>query len=86
MKEKFIRDGNFTPWVRGLLCVGGIVIGLLGLKYDRTLIVALVGLGIGAIGGYSSRAHMLGIKPFDNSYRKARKTYERPDEEDNSKL
>jgi hypothetical protein len=35
-----------------------------------------IGLGVAAIGGYASKAHQLGIKPFDNSYEKARKSYE----------
>ncbi len=38
-----------------------------------------------ALGGISSRAHMLKIKPFDNSYKKARKSYEvKSDELDKS--
>ncbi|MGU7776368.1 hypothetical protein ACV229_40240 [Burkholderia sp. MR1-5-21] len=82
MKEKLICDGNFSPLVRGVLCFGGMAIGFLGLKYDRTLIVALIGLAIGAIGGYSSRAHMLGIKPFDSYYKKARDSYKTKDGEE----
>lgn len=75
MKTKLIDGGNFTPFVRGALCVSGILVGLLGLRYDPTLITATIGLFIGIVGGYSSRAHMLGIKPFDNSYKKARNSY-----------
>ena len=41
----------------------------------------LFGLGVAAVGGYASRAHMLHIKPFDNSYKKARKSYEKDDDE-----
>ena len=81
MREYFVRDGNFTPVVRGALCVVGIAIGFIGLKYDDSLVVALVGLVIAAIGGFASRAHMLKIKPFDNSYKKARKSYEVKDDE-----
>ncbi|CAM2170458.1 conserved hypothetical protein [Paraburkholderia sacchari] len=85
LKDKIIRDGNFTPIVRGGLCFVGIAIGMIGLKYDRTLAIALIGLAIAAVGGYSSRAHMLKIKPFDNSYKKARKSYEvKDDEQDKS--
>lgn len=40
----------------------------------------LLGFGLMALGGFSSRAHMLHIKPFDNSYRKARKSYEVKDD------
>jgi hypothetical protein len=35
-----------------------------------------IGLSIAAIGGYASKAHQLGIKPFDDSYKKARDSYE----------
>jgi uncharacterized membrane protein len=75
MKVKLVVDGNFTPFVRAVLCVSGMVVGLLGLRYDSTLITATIGLFIGIVGGYSSRAHLLGIEPFDNSYRKARDSY-----------
>ncbi|ALL69839.1 hypothetical protein K788_0007413 (plasmid) [Paraburkholderia caribensis MBA4] len=34
------------------------------------------------IGGMASRAKLLNIKPFDNSYKKARKTYESNDNEE----
>lgn len=84
LKNKIIRDGNFTPIVRAALCLVGIAIGIVGLKYDQTLVIAVTGLVIAAIGGYSSRAHMLKIKPFDSSYRKVRESYldedEKPDE------
>ena len=43
----------------------------------------VVGFGMMALGGFSSRAHMLHIKPFDNSYKKARKSYETKDDEEN---
>jgi hypothetical protein len=39
-----------------------------------------MGLGIAAIGGFASRAAMLRIKPFDNRYQKARKSYEVEDD------
>ncbi len=45
----------------------------------------LIGLGIAAVGGFTSRAALLKIKPFDNSYKKARKSYEvKGDEQDKS--
>lgn len=36
----------------------------------------LFGFAMMALGGISSRAHMLKIKPFDSSYKRARKSYE----------
>lgn len=43
----------------------------------------LLGFGMMALGGFSSRAHMLHIKPFDNRYKKARRSYETKDDEEN---
>lgn len=40
-----------------------------------------VGLFFAAVGGYSSQARMLGLKPFDNSYRKARESYKDNDDD-----
>ncbi len=45
----------------------------------------LLGFGMMAIGGFTSRAHMLHIKPFDNSYKKARRTYEVDDRDKSNK-
>ncbi|MFT4066935.1 hypothetical protein [Paraburkholderia sp.] len=41
--------------------------------------ILLFGFAIALVGGFTSRAHLLHIKPFDNSYKKARKSYEAPD-------
>lgn len=75
----FIKDGNFAPWVRFSFCVIGIVIGIAAF-YTRSLFLLTVGLVIAVMGGYSSKAHMLGIKPFDNSYKKARESYKNSEE------
>ncbi|HWW08183.1 hypothetical protein [Collimonas sp.] len=79
--SKFIEDGNFTLLVRGILCVIGVSLIFIGLKYDQTLMVSCIGLVIGAVGGISSRAAMLKIKPFDNTYKKAKKSYEKKDDQ-----
>ncbi|VVD79903.1 hypothetical protein PAN31108_01052 [Pandoraea anhela] len=42
----------------------------------------LLGFGVAALGGLASNAHMLGIKPFDNEYKKARKTYTSSDKDE----
>ncbi len=42
---------------------------------------AVVGMLILATGTYAERANMLHLKPFDNSYKKARKSYEEKDDE-----
>ncbi|MCG1054765.1 hypothetical protein KQH49_07260 [Mycetohabitans sp. B5] len=79
MKNWIIRDGNFTPVVRGVACFIGGAITLIGLKYD-VMFVALLGFTLVAVGGISSRAAMLGIKPFENSYREARESYKKKDD------
>ncbi|BBU31394.1 hypothetical protein BTHE68_51280 [Burkholderia sp. THE68] len=85
MKIQFIEDRNFAGWVRTSLLVSGILIMFFAYKYVPPApfggVLLLLGLGVAAIGGYASRAHMLKIKPFDNSYKKARKSYEVKDEE-----
>jgi hypothetical protein len=44
MKVKLVADGSFTPFDRAVLCVSGMIVGLLGLRYDSTLITATIGL------------------------------------------
>lgn len=44
------------------------------------MFVALFGFALVAVGGISSRAAMLGIKPFGNSYREARESYKKKDD------
>ncbi|VWB61911.1 hypothetical protein BLA15816_02909 [Burkholderia lata] len=59
------------------------------LKYGPpSLLSALmvcVGFGTAAIGGMTSRARMLKIKPFDNSYKTARDSYKTEDGEEDAK-
>ncbi|SAL04222.1 hypothetical protein [Caballeronia ptereochthonis] len=80
MKIRFIEDGNFARWVRTGLLVVGILIMFVAYKYVPPApyggFLLLLGLGVAALAGYASRAHMLKIKPFDNSCKKARKSYE----------
>jgi len=45
----------------------------------------LFGLGVAAVGGYASRAHLLHIRPFDNSDKKARDSYKTNDSKDQDK-
>lgn len=83
---KLIEDGNFSGWLRITMFVVGLAIFLGGLAGDwlprwARMIGFLLGFGLMALGGFSSRAHMLHIKPFDNSYEKARKSYEVTDDE-----
>lgn len=82
---KLIEDGNLKEWIRVMLVVVGIgmVIGsaLHGLSAATSKLVFILGILVAAFGGYASQAHMLKIKPFDNSYKKTRKAYEVKDDE-----
>jgi hypothetical protein len=85
---KLIDDGNFPRWLRVALFVVGLAIfgGSLALEWlPRSARFGgfLLGFGMMALGGFASRAHMLHIKPFDNSYKKARKSYANDDDESN---
>ncbi|MBY4728874.1 MULTISPECIES: hypothetical protein [Burkholderia] len=86
---KLIEDGNLKGWVRGGLVVAGIgmVLGsaLNGLDAVISKSVFMMGIIVAAVGGYASQAHMLKIKPFDNSYKKARESYKQKDDDDHSK-
>jgi len=45
-------------------------------------ILLLSGFAIALVGGMTSRAKLLHIKPFENSYKKARKSYETKSDEE----
>lgn len=87
MKIRFLDDGNFSGWLRTLFIVAGALMIILPTKFMAASWLwfgfLLGGLVLMAIGGFASRAHALGIKPFDNSYKKARKSYEVKDDEEN---
>ncbi|MCG5075171.1 hypothetical protein [Paraburkholderia tagetis] len=81
---KFIDDGNLTGWMCTVLIVIGIGISYGTFKYAPpstwSVFLALFGFLLMAIGGLSSRARLLKIRPFDNSYKKARENYEVKDD------
>lgn len=80
MRFRIVEDGNFVRWFRDVLLVSGFLIAFFAYKYVPPApfggLLLLAGLVVASIGGYASRAHMLKIKPFDNGYKKARKSYE----------
>lgn len=83
---KLMEDGNFSGWLRIALFVGGVALATGGLALDELPrwirgFAFLLGFAVMTVGGLSSRAHMLKINPFDNSYKKARKSYEMKDDE-----
>jgi hypothetical protein len=85
MKIKLIENGNFPSWVRLLLIVVGVGLAVIALECNLPSWAAktflLFGFGIALVGGLTSRAALLKIKPFDNSYKKARKSYEMKDDD-----
>jgi hypothetical protein len=77
---KIINDGNFTGLaICGLFLIGTILM-CASLKWLPNYYLRSVGFSIGvatiAASGYAIRAKTWGLKPFDNSYKKARESYE----------
>ncbi|VVE21705.1 hypothetical protein PCE31106_03163 [Pandoraea cepalis] len=84
---KIFEEGNFTRWFRLCLIAAGFSIMYYTFKFIEPSIwsgaLLLVGLGIAAVGGMTSRAALLRIKPFDSSNKKARDSYKSKDDEEN---
>ncbi|SAL41157.1 hypothetical protein AWB64_04377 [Caballeronia sordidicola] len=79
---KIISNGNFTAWFRILLWAVGIVIAASSYFFFTGLVMfigVVIGMLVLATGTYAERASLLHIKPFDNSYEKARRSYEAKD-------
>jgi hypothetical protein len=87
MKLKFIDDGNLASWLRLTLIVIGIALAVVAVGCNIPIFWARVflfsGFAIALVGGMTSRAKLLHVKPFDNSYKKARRSYETKDDEEN---
>jgi hypothetical protein len=87
---KVLEDGNFAGWLRIAMFVAGVALLFAGLGIEAfprwaRLALFLIGFVTMAVGGFTSRAHMLKIKPFDNSYKKARESYKvKDDDQDKS--
>lgn len=86
---KIIVDGNFSRPVSIAMVLIGVAIMFGFLKYGPPSIVSVLmvcfGFGLAIVGGMTSQARLLKIRPFDNSYKKARKSYEvKSDESDKS--
>ncbi|MGN6805973.1 MAG: hypothetical protein ACTHJZ_08520 [Trinickia sp.] len=73
---RLIEDGNLSLLVRTMLILVGGVVGAVSFIWIKSITLMSIGLSIAAIGGYASKAHQLGIKPFDDNYKKARRSYE----------
>jgi len=81
---KIIVDGNFSRPVSVAMVLIGVAIMFGFLKYGSPSIFSVLmvcfGFGLAIVGGMTSQARLLKIKPFDNSYKKARKSYEVKDD------
>ena len=81
---KIVVDGNFSRPVSVAMVLIGVAIMFGFLKYGPPSIVSVLmvcfGFGLAIVGGMTSQARLLKIKPFDNSYKKARKSYEVKDD------
>lgn len=77
---RIIVDGNFSRPVSVAIVLIGVAIMFGFLKYGPPSIVSVLmvcfGFGLTIVGGMTGQARLLKIKPFDNSYKKARKSYE----------
>jgi hypothetical protein len=84
--EKFIEDGKITEiWLDLIIVIGLLIMGLSYFFIEtRWLKITLmsVGLVIGYISGFASKAQIFGLKPFDKSYDKARNSYKDEKEKD----
>lgn len=86
---KTLSNGKLTARFRILLWAVGIAIAVSS-YFLLSGLVMLTGVVIGmlvlATGKYAERANLLHLKPFDNSYKKARESYKiADDKQDDSK-
>jgi hypothetical protein len=84
-KIKLFEDGNLRRWVRLSLIVIGFATMYGTIKFVPPSLwgglLLILGFGVALVGGMTSRAALLKIKPFDNSYKRARKSYEMKDDD-----
>ena len=66
--DAVIADGNFRRWFRSLLIWVGVVLIVLGLRFDIYLL-ALIGVIIGSVGMYAAKAAMVNVRPFKEEYK-----------------
>jgi hypothetical protein len=85
MKFNFIDNGNLASWLRLMLIVIGTALAVVAVECKLQIfwarVLLLSGFAIALVGGMTSRAKLLRIKPFDNSYKKARESYKESDDE-----
>ncbi|MFJ4294398.1 hypothetical protein ACIP1U_32260 [Cupriavidus sp. NPDC089707] len=81
MKIKIIEDGGLSTGARWALVIVGAGIVFISLSKVESILLMSFGLALAAVGGYSSKAKMLGLRPFEKSaWREAKKSYEESSE------
>ncbi|MEB0012124.1 hypothetical protein QN379_17875 [Glaciimonas sp. Gout2] len=79
----FVKNGNLRGRYQFIFGIIGISLLLLPafilMSYALEIICVSIGTIIGGLGGYAAKADILKIKPFDNSYKKAKDSYEKED-------
>jgi hypothetical protein len=83
--KTFVRDGNLTGVAVTLALLAGIFLMAASMYFftnqNIRILGASIGLAITAFGGYGARAKTIGLKPFDNTYKKAKDSYKEDDAE-----
>lgn len=78
-----IKEGNIVPVVRNMMVLFGLLAIFAGVKFFSgwvAYVCVTIGLIVGAIGVYSARAAIFGLRPFgEPEWRRAKKTYENND-------
>lgn len=68
MRIQLIAGGNFNGWARLTMVLVGLLVMFFAYQFVPPApfggFLLLLGLGIAAVGGYASRAHLLKVKPF----------------------
>lgn len=79
---RFIENGNLTPWLRALIWITGLIAAILFYCFATGKLMfwgMMISIVIAAIGAYSEKANALRLKPFDNTYKKAKDSYKEDD-------
>jgi len=81
---KIIRNGNLVPWVRTTIWIVGLAIAFFSYFFMMGHLMywgMIAGIVISSVGAYAEQANTLKLKPFDDTYKKARKSYEKENDE-----
>ena len=84
---KVIEEGNFTGIAICILLLAGAVLVYVSIEWIGNHYLRVLGFSTGlamiAAAGYSGRAKAIRLKPFDNTYQKAKDSYKEDDVKNN---